>query len=293
MTLEVRIPISPRPAWINRTRIIAKSIRKWYPDAIVTVSCYPAANELAHQMEANYVRYPSQVDHMRWYGTRSEYLNTMMDRYKGPFYGDHIIMLDADVIPVRQFDELFLFNAISGVQAHVSPYDTVEWIRVFRTFGLSEPDMRYRFTGYPFMTAQPRGPFYPNSGMVFGPRAMFEKLERPYFDAIEYLRGYQHDTYWFDQVGLALGIAQASLPVAPKGMRYNFPNDPRFEEEFPEELEDVRFIHAMRVGEIDRDSDFEDKDAISDLCDAIDLTGSNEILRTHVTRLLPELFPDA
>ena len=38
MTLEVRIPISPRPAWLNRTRLIMASFREFYPDTIFRIS---------------------------------------------------------------------------------------------------------------------------------------------------------------------------------------------------------------------------------------------------------------
>src|SRR5690348_17864926 len=110
MLLEARIPVSPRPAWLNRVRLIAASLREWYPDFRVLVSSYPYVTKEDLTVTKNLPVYyggPSTDEFNAWAGTRSEYLATMMDRYKPPFYGDYILMLDADVIPIRPFPEWF------------------------------------------------------------------------------------------------------------------------------------------------------------------------------------------
>jgi hypothetical protein len=220
-----------------------------------------------------------------WAGTRSEYLATMMDRYKPPFYGDYILMLDADVIPVKRFDEWFDERGLCGVQAHVSPCTKPDWCQLFRRFGLAAPDMRHVYSGHGIMTAHEMGPLYYNSGVVFGRRELFERLSGEYMDAIDFLKRNLPDTYWFDQIGLALGIAAAALPARTFPLRYNFPNRPAFDRAHPEELADCRFLHAMQTDVVDRDRDFESDEALESMCARTDLDGSNEILRRRVTDL--------
>lgn len=292
MTLEVRIPISPRPAWINRVKLITRSIKRWYPDLQVTVSCYPYSEDalaiLGLGVTAQ-VRWVQAKDSDRWANTRSEYLATMMDRYKPPFHGDHILMLDADVIPVARFDELFKVNAIQGVQAHHSPYGADGWRVLFRDFGLPSPQMTHQYSGWGTMehrSEERYGPFYPNSGVVFGPRHLFEELVEPFADAIEFLRANVQDTYWFDQVGFALGCGAANISTAALPLRFNFPNRPMFDDAHWAELDDVRFLHAMQTDVVHRDRDFEDDAAMAALVARRDLTGSNEVLRHGVEELM-------
>jgi hypothetical protein len=287
--LEVRLPISPRPAWLNRVQLIAASVRRWYPDAIVTVSCYPSC---ATDIEGLLWRWVKDNDFNAWAGTRSEYLATVMDTWKPPFRGDHILHLDADVIPIRRFDELFDGPWLQGVQAHHSPYGRAGWESLFRLHGLPPPRMDIPYSGWGSMfndEAQRFGPFYPNSGVVFGPRALFEQLAEPYAQAVEDLRGYITDTYWFDQLGLALAIAAAALPVRALPLRYNFPNRPAFECANPTELKEMTFCHFMQTdGGLHRDRDFESPAALDTLCARTDLTGANEAVRAWVAEIRGE-----
>lgn len=302
MVLEVRIPISPRPAWLNRVRLIAASVRRYHPDAIVTVSCYPPNCLIMDgDRPGNYVhietfrfRYPMDADFDAWAGTRSEYLATMMDRYKPPFYGDHILMLDADVLCTGPLDELFEWDAIQGVQAHVPPFSASHWRQLFLQCGLPLPAMVHEYSGFgPMFTDQScrLGPWYANSGMIFGPRKLFEQIAEPYGEMIRLMRGIMSDTYWFDQTGLALAVEAAGVMLRSLPLRWNFPNQAAFDKAYPEELADVRFIHFLRTDTVDRDRDFEDVHAMHRFIARTDLVGSNEVLRRHVADLMPEAFP--
>ena len=290
--IEVRIPISPRPAWLNRVRLIAASVRRWYPDAIVTVSCYPPPSPPEYGNAGQWCfRYPTDAEFNAWAGTRSEYLATVMDTWKPPFHGDHILHLDADVLPIKPFDELFDGPWLQGVQAHHAPYGRAGWESLFRLHGLPPPRMDIPYSGWGAMfndEAQRFGPPYFNSGMVFGPRALFERLAAPYAQVVEDLRGYITDTYWFDQLGLALAIAEAAIPVRALPLRYNFPNRPAFERANHTELEAMTFCHFMQTGVVNRDRDFESPAALDALCARTDLTGANEALRAWVAEIRGE-----
>ncbi len=286
--LEVRIPISRRPAWFNRVRLIAASIHQWYPDAIISVSMTPDSNQSPPALRN--VDWRAAPDPVEWAGTRSEYLATMMHRYRPPFHGDTILMLDADVIPVRPFDELLDVDAIQGVQAHHAPYGVEGWKAIFRHLIGSEPQLAYEYSGIvPFRipAAETLGPFYPNSGMVIGPRRHFEALSPRFFEAIDLLRANVSDTYWFDQVGFAMAcVMDGGVPVQQLPLRYNFPNRPSFDAAYPDELADVRFLHAMQTDIVHRDRDFESAEAAQRLVARTDLTGSNEVLRQRVGELM-------
>ena len=293
--LECRIPLSPTPAFINRARLIAAAIRQQFPITTVRVSCYPTTMPSSLTPGGNdQWNFVGHHEAIRWKGTRSPFLATMMDRYKAPFRGDFILMLDADVIPVGDFSELLGFDGLQGVQAHHSPYGVAGWQRLFTDFLQRQPLLAHEYSAYGIMEQRPEerfGPFYPNSGMVFGPREHFEALAQPFDEAIDFLRGMVGDTYWFDQVGFALGVAMANIPCRSLPLRWNFPNRPFFDVAKPEELADVRFLHAMQTDIVDRDRDFQDVAAMQALALRRDLTGSNEALRSAVARLLPLAFP--
>lgn len=289
------MPISPTPAFFNRARLIAKSVREWYPDAEVKVTVgedkpfsidrlMSASSAVGLGVTTQLV---SEQDFAPWRDTQCPYLATVMNSYKPPFHGDHILMLDADVLPVKRFDELFVFDGISGMQTHVPPFvPTDNWYHLFDGFGCKRPLHWHEHTGCGVMCPKKIfSPPYFNSGMIFGPRWCFEKISEPYFAAVQYLRKVMRDTYWFDQIGLALAIAKAEIPVNVLPMRWNFANQLSFDEAFPDELADVRFIHAMRTDIVDRDKDFESEEALHRLSYRRDLLGSNEVLRARVAEL--------
>lgn len=296
MSLEVRIPVSPRPEWINRVHLTVASIRRFYPDAFFRISVSPERD-----MSMDFPRIPGVTwkvvarDRFNvWAGTRSEYLETMMDRYTSTLIGDHILMLDGDVLCTNRFDELFEIDAISGVQAHVPPFGMDEWRYLFRSLDLPEPAL-FEHSGWGTMVtneAQRYSPAYLNSGVVFGPRDLFERLQEPYAEAVRWLRSVSKDSYWFDQVGLCIGVAEARIPVNlmdrynRPNLELNFPNQRVFDEAWPDKLADVRFIHYLRTDVVHRDDDFADVAALRRLVARADLTGSNEVLRQHIAGLM-------
>lgn len=296
MTLEVRIPISPRPAWLNRTKMIAASIRQFYPDAIISVYVGDPAGPSDRNVAAlsildsawiDSVTWVPQLDFDAWAGTRSKYLATMNARFMEPFRGDHILMLDADVIPVARFDEMFEIDAMQGVQAHISPLTDDDWDRLFSIGCGSAPKRLHLYSGAGIMEQPGRkGPWYVNSGVMFGPVDKFDEVRRTYLRAIMFLPGMMTDTYWFDQLAMALAVGATGVPATTHGLRYNFPNRPAFDAMFPAELADCRFVHAMQTDIVDRDRDFETPEAMRRLVARRDLTGSNEVLRRRVAELL-------
>lgn len=68
-------------------------------------------------------------------------------------------------------------------------------------------------------------------------------------------------------------------------VRYNFPNDPGFDELYPEELADLRILHYLRTSIVDRDGDFSALAGVKGIVDRNDLVGSNRIFQQTIADL--------
>ena len=89
----------------------------------------------------------------------------------------------------------------------------------------------------------------------------------------------------------AAAIAKANVPYIALPVKYNFPNQPEFEDKYPEDLRDVRALHYMRENLVSRTTDFESLSALRSLCQRTDLSGSHELLRRVISSNLRDLEP--
>jgi hypothetical protein len=297
-SLEVRIPISPRSDFLNRVRLIAQSIREFYPSAVVSVSVGSDTEpfdivEIAPWSEELGVRWvwvPAAA-YAEWSDTPYPFVATIVGRYRPPFLADHVLMLDADVLPVRPFDEIFeRDHVLMGMMAHVSPFPkhADDWRELFAAYGLPEPSFDFELSGWGAMFTDPArrlSPPYFNSGVVFASADVFERLYEPYIDALRFLKE-RTSTYFFDQIAITLAISKKNIPFEVLPLRYNFPNQAAFDVAHPDELEKLILLHFLRTQAVDRETDFQSVEAIRKLIGRTDLTGSNEILRRRVAELL-------
>ena len=312
--LEVRVPISPRPHYFNRIRLIAASIRALggrYRDVKtrVTVGEDVEPYDLRKQhpwsdaLGVEWVWVP-RGDFAQWRGTQHEYIATMMERFRPPFSAEHVLMLDADVIAVRPFDELIesLERApgLAAVMAHVSPFKHEAlghgeaWRTLFAKAGLPAPKFEFQHSGWGIKETNPERRFAPpyfNTGVVLASSAALTQLYSPYMEALDLVRRCM-DTYYFEQIALTLAIFTAGVPAQVIPLRYNFPNQSDFDVAHPGELAAMRFLHFLRSYVVDRERDFESIEAIERLISRSDLTGSNEALRARVEQLAPMAFPE-
>jgi hypothetical protein len=94
------------------------------------------------------------------------------------------------------------------------------------------------------------------------------------------------------QASLALAILQTQVPRLAIDIRYNFPNDVRADDLYPDDLADDRTIHYLRTTEFDRRQIFVDADAFDRFL-ALPLAGSNAVMQQRVRELPGRRYPFA
>lgn len=301
MRLELRVPGSPTPSFLNQMLLQAASIRKFHPDTIVR-AYFGQEGGFTEDAEARIFtafagkkigfEWVARDKFAEWGGTRSPYLATMNKRWENGTSNDAVIITDADVIFTGPLDELFETHAVQGTQAHVAPLPYVDMHYLYAICSAPWPDRMMPFSGAGIMGSPvTEGPPYPNSGFVYVPKDLFLQMAPHYHDAIWRMKSAMRDTYWFDQLALGISIAASGVPYRPLPLRYNFPNQTEFDARHPEELADVRVLHYLRENLINRTSDFESVSALRKLTQRRDLIASHEVLRQAIMRNMSILEP--
>ena len=300
--LEIRVPISPTPHFFRRIHFMAASLRRLRGaladhEIVVFVGADEAARNLSEALPWSR-KYP-----ISWHWAdreafcRDGYWETSREVFRHATRARFVMCVDADVIFVRDFSELLTSladsPAVAGVIAHASPFrncvPSQMWQRLADAYGVSLQDASYEHTGWGFMATHPDyryTPAYFNFGMVLAPREMMAKISADIAAADEVVIK-NLDTFFRFQIALTLAIQKHQLPVCALPLRYNFPNDHRFEQKYPEELRDIRILHYLRCGIVHREKDFDSLDRVAALIRRADLQGSNEVLR----RCLNDLYP--
>lgn len=301
-SLEVRIPIGPTPSMINRVHLIALSIQSLGPEyknvkiraSVGSVGNFTIDAPWAEKLNVEFSKV-DQTSMRKWAGRANPNIPTMVyDRYLTDMpHSTYILMLDADVLAVRPFDELMTAFAspVQAVMAHTSPFnDNHRWKEIlgenYQRFG------EHEVSGFGIMEHDENrrlSPPYFNTGVVL----MTQTLFRPYLRNLHAscLDELSHvlNSYFVDQIALTNAIIEGAVPYSTLPIRFNFPNQAEFDRKYPEDLADVRFIHFLRSDVINRDRDFESIAAIEKLVMRKDLKGSNEALRARVEELLPAM----
>lgn len=300
MTIELRVPISPTPSFINQVLLQAASLRRFHPGSIIRAYVGHAAptSEMRSLVENAFrghkigFEWVTGKSFTQWEGSRAPYLETMNRRWSDLIIGDVLIIADADVIFTGTLDDILCRDAVQGVQAHVPPMSDADFRYLFAICEANVPSFAEPYTGAGFMThPNAKGPFYPNSGFVLLPRRHFEAMIPNYHMAINRMRQAMTDFYWFDQLALCIAAAKAGVPCHSLQVRFNHPNDERFDEAYPDELRNVRAVHYLRETQISRTKDFESLQALRRLVARDDLSGSHEILRRAVAANMAILEP--
>ncbi len=297
--LEVRVPISPTPDFFRRIHFMAASLRRlegmlgrW--TLTVCVGGDVEAENLSETQpwSKNYPVTWRWVDREKF--RRDNYWETSREVFRQPIRGRIVICADADVIFVRDFSdllhELHRDPAVAGVIAHAPPVRGPEmadlWPRLCERYGVPVPPPIHQHTGWDFMTKNRMTPVYYNFGAVFVPADLMGSLAAEIEPADNFVSSIL-ETFFRFQIALTLSIQKAGLPARALPLRYNFPNDRRFDERHPGELAAIRILHYLRHEIVHREDDFADLSRVAALIGRGDLRGSNEVLRKTLEMLYP------
>ena len=286
----------------SRVRLITHSIRSLYPSTHVRVSVgssdvkpfdiyetQPWSRKL--DIEWAWV----DLEAMRsWKATNNPNIPTMVySRFDAPSSADFLLFIDADVLAIRPFDELFSFDC-AGMMAHASPFSgnhDAAWRALYGVAGLPWPSYLHPHSGHGFMENK-LSPPYLNTGVLWISNKAFLPLVDVYFNMIERVRR-SIDSYFVDQIAFTLACAKLGQEITLLPPKFNFANQPEFDSRFPDDLADVRFIHFLRTNSgVDRESDFMNLPSIERFCMNTALTGSNKALQSRVMQLLPLMRAD-
>lgn len=209
---------------------------------------------------------------------------------------DVAFLCDADVAPMRPFDDLLHRivdqPALAGVIAHYhfAPKDGRPLPQNERTPETDWPDLARAVIGKPlrlqhrYTLMEPespqRAPFYINYAVLAGTPQLLKRLQ----SRDKQIRPKVLDlcgAFWAYQISLALTVVDLDLPTVSLPMRYNFPNDPIADRLYPQDLNDIAFLHYLRPKQFDRQKIFADPHEFERFLD-LPLRGSNAIFQEFV-----------
>jgi hypothetical protein len=300
--LEIRVPITSTPHFFRRIHFMAASLRRLGGtladhELVVCVGGDEEPRDLYRDLPWS-KNYPLT---WRWTNRdrfrRDSYWETSREIFRQPTRGRHVMCADADVIFVRDFsdllDDLDHSPAVAGVIAHAPPFGQTPpmemWEKLFKDYGITTPPSTHEHTGWGFMVNAPEHrytPVYFNFGMVLAPAEIMQPISAEIAMADDFVNR-SLTTFFRFQIALTLTIEKNRLPTRALRLRYNFPNDPGFDQKYPEDLHDLRILHYLRCEIVHRENDFHDLAHVAALIQRRDLRGSNEVFR----RCLEELYP--
>jgi hypothetical protein len=298
MRFEIRIPISPSDGFFRRIEYLCRSLRACggiTATANVVVSVggdvepFDIAGSLSWHDESVTWRWVDR-DAFRY----DTFHTTGFNRFEVESEAEIVLFADADLIFVAGIDDVLKAlehtPAIAGVMAHAPPSQrNLDWERLFSEARIPPPADAYQYGGWRFLFDDPTqrlAPAYYNFGAVFVPGAWIPALRTVYEREIVFAEEAGLGDFK-GQVALTLAVYRLGLRRFVLEPRYNFPNDPRFDAAYPEDLDDVRILHYLRGEIVHRDRDFASAEALSELVLRDDLHGSNEVLRATVRALMP------
>jgi hypothetical protein len=313
-TLELRIPISPTPAYQRMVRLLWDSLQHFggplarAADIVLSVSAEPDRIGLERAFE---FAPPGRI-RWRWVDAalfaRWEYDATGLDRYLVESKADIIGMFDADLLIAGDFDALlrrsYLEQRLLGCIAHVSPFAAAEhrhlpaaawWQRLYAEAGLPPPRLDYRHTGWGLMSMdvdQRECPAYFNYGVVLAPRAHTEAIGSSFMAELQTVDRCL-ETWFKSQIAHTLALERHAVPVGALGMRDNFPlhvpaDALRRLNPDPEGKDgdaDIRIFHYLGQGEINK-GHFESIEQLRSILDRQDLSPSARVFQSRLREIL-------
>ncbi|MFG1404195.1 hypothetical protein [Xanthobacter sediminis] len=301
MRLELRIPISPTPAFYSQVRLIALSLQRLGPPyAEAEIRVLVGDRALGAEVEAENAwssRYP-----VRWDAVPAAVCDRLglaapgLSRYTAPSNADVVILCDADTCPIARFDELLDTMAgarakVAGVQAHYSPFIPpcpMTWPELLDAIGQPAAlcDRRYSLD---VSGAHGLAPPYFNYGFVAFNAAAFGVIAPVYERYAGLALDKMPGSPFFAQIGLTLAMLDNGIEIISLGHEYNCANDDLVIEHNMVQLNYIKIIHYLRTGEFDRHNFLSQGEKYAAFTGGEKKNSISERLRRHVLAI-PDAF---
>jgi hypothetical protein len=275
-SVEIHIPISPRPSFILMVHFFAASLRRRggaFRDAKIVVSvgedCEPYDVDQSHPELARYDVSWRWVDRTAF--REDSYFATGLRRW-GDFESDYVVLADADTLVLGDISEALQWlrgpRSVCGVIATFPPFmargdgntDAERWPELFKLAGLPLPPLDSVHPGFGHFYDGSQGirdaPPYYNYGFVLGTREAMDSIartvEKDYRIAAAYMK-----TDLAAQAALALSIVRNHVAYGSLPVRFNMWSWPAYASAFPKEFSDVRLLHYLQTDVFAKSRDIE------------------------------------
>jgi len=276
VSVEIHIPISPRPSFFTMVHFFAASLRRQggaFSEAKIFVSvgddCEPFDIDDVHPELAKYNISWRWVDRMAF--KEQTYFATGLCRWKD-FKSDYIIMADADTLVLGDISESLSWlkgpRSLCGTIATFPPFmarsgnntDAEQWPELFKFAGLVPPLFDAVYPGFEHFYRSDQGvraaPPYYNYGFVLGTREAMELIAKTIENDCQTAAGYMK-TDLHAQAGLTLSIVRNKVVVSYLPTRFNMWNWPPYANAFPEDFSNVKLLHYLHPDIFDKTRDIE------------------------------------
>jgi hypothetical protein len=300
--VAILIPASPVPAFFSQIAAFNRALKslrwvRWRPSLHVQMG-----GEVDNEALQRWLPYLDDVALTLL--PKSQFLREgIWAQYDGLFHllpqdADVILRMDADILPIAEFEEVLdrvaETGCVAGVIEHF-PFPTSiglarseDWQGLARDLIGAPLNLAFRYTLLP--DPEWPAPFYVNFGAVYFPGRVWREFSELYLRFRPQLVDRLGESYFAGQVAFALATAKMDVATWALPMRYNFPNDSRAVSLHPDELSRVSVFHYLRTSIYDRHRIFTNSAEYSRFL-ALPLEGVDLVFQQAVSRILGSEFP--
>lgn len=301
-SLEIHIPISPTPVFLNMVHYLAHSLRRFggrYRSAPIFLTI--GNNRADHDLIDRHPWLRRQGVSIRWVSeelfAKESYYATALERFRYTYQSDVVLMLDADILIAGRLDDLIRQThrrqSLGGLITHVPPVSRFEvWQKFYNACGLGTVEATCEHTGWGCMYNDAGLRFCPpyfNLGVICAPAAHIARIGQEIYALMHTLETVMEAPFvhFRCQLALSMAIVKLGIPHRCLPMRYNFANDPCLEARHQAELPYTRILHLLRDHQFYKTKVFRDVASVEAVLARRDLVGINALAQ----RILATVHP--
>ncbi len=224
-------------------------------------------------------------------------------RLQQEFRSDVVLLLDADTLIRRPFDEVvervFREQVLAGVIAHSTPLlhgrlDQPDWAQLFSLCGLPEPRLEHEHTGWGYFFSDARYRYCPpyfNYGVIAAPVRTITQIGGVVERHLKRLREMMN-SYFDGQLAFTMSIAELGIRVLPLPMRYNMANKARIEAIHHREIDEAVILHLLSEQRLRRVETFASLENIEAFLTRTDLRVTSQMAQEVIRSIFPALVAE-